>query len=379
MRRMPGRGRSVDAGRQASLPRYVVIMAGGQSARFWPLSRRRRPKQFLSIDKHRSLLQEAAGRVRPLCSWRHIVVVTHANYVEEVRRQLPRVPRRQILAEPLGRNTAACTTLAAEWIAAHVGDALMVVVPADHAIPDAAALRHTLRAASDLAARENCLVTVGVRPSAPETGYGYLEVGPPIGRVHPRQFWVRRFHEKPRAPAARRYVSSGRFLWNAGMFVWKTSVFRAALAQCAPALRRALDGIWSGPEPAARVRRAYRRLPSVSVDTALMQPISRRRDAAARVAVVRANFDWLDVGSWAAMPAVWGRDKHGNAGAGRWLSIAARNSVVYAPERLVALVGVTDLIVVDTPDALLVCARDHAQDVRGVVAELERRRWSRYL
>ena len=379
MRRMTARRTSSPGLPRPPLPRYVVIMAGGQSTRFWPLSRRRRPKQFLSIRNHRSLLQETAQRLLPLCTWRRLLVVTNAEYVDEVRRQLPRLAARQILAEPDGRNTAACLALAAEWIATRGGDALMVVAPADHLIDDAPALRRTLQDACDVAVRHDALVTIGVRPTAPETGYGYVEVGERLGRVPAGSFRVKRFHEKPSAARARRYVGGGRHLWNSGMFVWKASVFRAALEQSLPELRRGLDGVWRGSNPAARLRRIYRRLPAVSVDAGVLQPISRRRGARAPLAVIRARFGWLDVGSWAAMPAVWGHDARGNAARGRVLAIAARANVVYAPDRLVALVGVRDLIVVETADALLICRRDDAQAVRHVATELRRRGLSRYL
>jgi mannose-1-phosphate guanylyltransferase len=357
---------------------YLVIMAGGQSTRFWPLGRRRVPKQFLAITGRHSLLQETARRLVPLVSWRRLLIVTSAEHAAAVRQQLPRVPPSQVLVEPVGRNTAACIALAAEWIAARGGDAIMAVVPADHVIKDAGKLRRSITAGAALARRTDSLVLLGVRPTRPETGYGYIEIGDrlPGGKA----FTVRRFHEKPSVAVARRYVSGRRHLWNSGMFVWRTSVFRAALKLCMPDLHQALDGTWSRPAGGwRRLQRVYRGLPSVSVDVGILQPLSVKGHAPIRILALAVAFDWFDVGSWGAMPELWGCDAEGNASIGKLLPIDAGNCIVYAPERLVALVGVKDLIVADSGGALLVCARQRAQEVRNVVSALKRRGWSRYV
>ncbi len=379
------------AARRTDLPRYAVIMAGGHGRRFWPRSRRRVPKHLLPISGRRTLLQETVERLRPLFGWRRILLVTTAEHATEVRRQLPRVPAEHILVEPVARNTAACTALATEWVLAREPDAVVLVAPADHVIKDTAGLRRSISAACDLAARHECLVTFGIPPTRAETGYGYIEIGSAIDRHHADASWVRRFHEKPPAATARRYVNSGRHLWNSGMFVWRASVFHRALARCMPLLQETLAGLWA-PVPGVgaragrtrrgieqRLRRAYRRVPALSVDVAVVQPLAGMNAGAPRVAVVRAGFDWNDVGSWVAMPELWGCDETGNAAIGRLLPIDASDSIVYSPERLVALVGVHDLIVVDSPDALLICARDRAQDVQRVTQELKERGWSRYL
>ena len=357
-------------------------MAGGHGTRFWPRSRRRLPKQLLPITGRRTLLQETARRLLPAFPWERMLVVTSRDQGREVRRQLPRLPANHVLMEPTGRNTAPCIALAAEWIAARQPDAIMAVVPADHVIDSGAALRRALGAACGLAARSDTLVTLGIKPTRPETGYGYIEVAERIARHAPDMYWVRRFHEKPSAPVARRYLASGRHLWNSGMFVWRASVFRQALQNHLPDLRRALDGFWTSTpagKRAQRLARVYRSLPSVSVDAGIMQPLTAARHASQRVAVVPVRFGWNDVGSWIAMPDIWGHDRAGNAAVGKVLPVATKNSIVYSPERLVALVGVTDLIVVDSADALLICARDRAQDVRKVTDELKRRGWSKYL
>ena len=369
--------RSSNRSRRATLPRYVVVMAGGQGTRFWPRSRARVPKQLLRIIGRHTLLQNTVRRLVPLCSWRHILVVCSREHAADVRRQLPRVPAEQVLVEPVGRNTAPCIALAAEWIAERVGDAVMIVAPADHVIQDEAKLRATLRAAGNVATAHNSLVTLGIEPTRAETGYGYIEVGQTISRRRPESSWVQRFHEKPSARLAERYVAGGRHLWNSGIFVWKVSAFRAALQYCLPDVANALAGVWRSPG-IRRLRRAYRTMPSISVDIGVMQPITAARRGPVRVAVVRARFDWSDVGSWDALPEIWGCDAAGNATVGTIVAIETTGAVVYSPDRLVALVGVKDVIVVDSPDALLVCARERAQDVRRISEILKQRGLSRY-
>jgi mannose-1-phosphate guanylyltransferase len=354
-------------------------MAGGHGTRFWPRSRRLIPKQLLAIAGRRTLLQETVRRLLPLFSWRRMLIVTSGEHVPEIRRQLPQLPPDRILVEPVGRNTAACIALAAEWITRRTPDAIMVVAPADHIIKDTRRFRRSLADACHLAAAKDCLVTFGVRPTRPETGYGYIELGQPIDR-HRQSFWVHRFHEKPAAAAATRYVHSGRYLWNSGVFVWRAAVFQRALQLCLPGMYQALKGEWLSKRIVKpRLRRIYRKLPSTSVDVGIMQPISRMKTPAPRVAVLCANFDWNDVGSWIAIPEISASDRAGNAAVGRLLAIDARDSIIYAPERLVALVGVKDLIIVDSADALLICARDRAQDVRKVTHALTERGWDRYL
>lgn len=367
--------------RGAGRPRtFAVIMAGGHSTRFWPLGRRRLPKQLLALSGRRTLLQETAARLIPLVSARGLLVVTAAEHAAEVHRQLPRVPRENILVEPRGRNTAACITLAAEWITATCGDALMLVVPADHVVREARPLRDALTRAGALARRGNFLVLVGMQPTRPETGYGYIRVGDPVpDSLADGAAWVRAFHEKPAPATAQRYVASGEYLWNSGMFAWNAGTFLAAIETCLPAVRRALAGVWNAPDPAARLRRAYRRLPDISVDVGVLQPLGKRRRGVARVAVTAAGFRWLDVGSWSAMPELWGCDEAGNAAVGTVVSVDAGGCVVYAPDRLVALVGVRDLVVAESGGALLVCPRERAQDVRTVTRVLAQRRLARFL
>ncbi len=353
--------------------RFAVIMAGGSGTRFWPLSRRSRPKQLLAIVDHDSLLQQTVARMRGLVPPERIVVVTGREHAAAVRRQLPGVPAENILVEPVGRNTAPCIALAAEWIHRRSPASVMAVMPSDHAIGDATAFRRTVRRAFAVAEEAEVLVTLGIRPAHAETGYGYIKLGAAIDEGVPRVFRVARFREKPPAAVARRFVASGRYLWNAGIFVWRTAVIRAAVQRHLPRvgepLRRArLGGRRRSVAPAS----LYRSLPSVSIDVGVMEPAATRSGSPG-VAVVACDFGWSDVGNWAALARVWGRDRAGNAARGRTTLLESSGLTVYAGTRLVATLGLQDLVIVDTPDALLVCPASRAQDVRLVVAELARR------
>ncbi len=351
--------------------RYAVIMAGGSGTRFWPHSRRRRPKQFLAVQGTRTLLQETARRLRGLVPPARLVVVAPRELAALVRRQLPVLPRQNVVIEPAARGTAACLALVAACIARRDPGASMAVFPADHAIGDVVGFRRCVRRGFETAEAEDCLVTFGIPPTSAETGYGYVEVGAALRRDAPRVDWAARFVEKPDGATARRFLDSGRHLWNSGMFVWRVPVLRAALRRHAPQVARVMDAL-TDPTRVAAARRAFRRLPVVSIDVALME-------RAERVAVVTATFDWSDVGSWAAMAALWGVDAAGNARRGQALLLDCRDTIVYGATRLVAVVGVSDLVVVDSPDAVLVCARSRAQDVRRVVHALARGRDRRLL
>ncbi len=349
---------------------FAVIMAGGQGTRFWPWSRRKRPKQLLPIAGRRTLLQETVGRLRGLVSLKRTLVVTGAAHAAAVRRQLPSLSPANLIVEPAGRNTAPCIGLAAAAIAARSRDGAMLVLPADHNIADAPGFRAAAARALEIARRQDCLVTLGVRPTYAETGYGYIEVGAELDGGAPRAFDVRRFHEKPERRVAERYVSGGGYLWNAGMFAWRVEVIDAALRRYLPEVAAALAPVRAAAGEGARrraVRRAYAAIASISIDKGVME----RTEG---VAVVEADFGWSDVGSWDAMPAVWGTDASGNALRGEVVAIDSTGSVVRGGRRMVALLGVRDLVVVDTDDAILVCRRENAQEVRRVVEELARRK-----
>ena len=342
--------------------RFAVIMAGGAGTRFWPLSRAARPKQFLQLTGRASMLQETARRLRGVVSPQRVLVVAPPAHVRLVRAQLPWLSPDNLIVEPQPRGTAACLALVAAHVARRDPAASLVVLAADHAIRDVAALRVCLRRAFGVA-EEGWLVTFGIPPTRPETGYGYVRVGTPLDGRRPRVARALRFVEKPDPRTAKRFVRAGDYRWNSGMFAWRVDVFRAALDRHAPAVAAAAEAMAERGDAAAR--RAFARLPHQPVDVAVLE-------RARRIAVVDATFDWNDVGSWAAMAELWGADAAGNSQRGAAMLVDCRRTTVHAGTRLVAVLGADDLVVVDTPDALLVCPRDRAQDVRRVVAALAR-------
>jgi mannose-1-phosphate guanylyltransferase len=346
-------------------------MAGGSGTRFWPRSRARLPKQLLPIVGRRSLLADTLARVRPLVGARRTWVVTASNHATAVRREARGVPRANVLVEPEGRNTAAAIALAALRLVEDSPDAVMIVLPADHAVGDPVRFRDTLARAVEVAATTDRLVTIGVPPTYPETGYGYIQVGEPLGPATDGAHAVARFLEKPDRERAAAMIAGGDVLWNAGIFAWRVERIVAELRRWLPDLMTPLEAALRRGTAAA-LARAYRGLPSISIDHGVLE-------RAESVGVVRATFPWSDVGSWAAVADLWRDGDAANSIRGTAVVLDSAGCVVDAGDRLVALVGVRDLIVVDTPDAVLVCPTGRAQDVRLVVDELRRRRLGRYL
>jgi mannose-1-phosphate guanylyltransferase len=316
------------------------------------------------------MLQETVQRARTVAPPARTLVVTNAALVPEVRRQLPMLPRENVIGEPIGRNTAACIGLAALCVEAADPEGVMVVMPADHQIENAPAFRRAVHLAATLAAADH-LVTIGIAPTAPEPGYGYIAWGTALPATRGAAAWAAGFVEKPTRRRAERYLASGRYLWNSGIFAWRARRILEEMRGLLPRLHRGLERIRPGVATAGlgrALRRYYPSLPSISIDYGVLE-------RAARVAVVRGRFGWSDVGSWAAMERLWGGAvRDGNAIRGRVVTVDAHGCVVSAPDRLVALCGVEDLVVVDAADAVLVCHKSRAQDVRLVVRELERRR-----
>ena len=364
----------------------AVLLAGGRGTRFWPRSRTRTPKQLLDIVSSKSMLRETADRLAPLFAENRLWVVTNEEQAAGVRRELPRVPRKQILAEPVGRNTAAAIGLAAIHLAQEHGDALMAVLPADHHIADAAQYRKIVRAAMKLAGSPGNLVVLGIPPSRPETGFGYIERASAATRVEGIPAYnVRRFTEKPNAARAKRYVSWGRYFWNAGMFFWRVSTFLECLRKYLPKTWRALGELQQSigtPGYSRALRRIYPRLENISVDYAIMEPATRSRAAhgksgkhrTERVFVLPAKIGWSDIGSWAAVHELLARRQGENVSLGDSFALDATDNFLWSRRKFVAAIGVRDLIVVETHDALLICPRERAQDVAKVVKWLEEKR-----
>lgn len=360
---------------------YAAIMAGGGGTRFWPWSRERRPKQLLPILSGRSMIWETVERIRPLIAPERILVVTSRSQVEEIHREIPKVPRANLIAEPVGRNTAPCLCLAALYIERRDPGAVMAVLPADHFIGEESKFLRTLRAAADFAARKDFLVTIGVRPAEPETGYGYIQKGESLGKVQGMDVRkVQRFREKPDLAKAKNYLRRG-YLWNSGIFAWRTGVFAREVQRFLPELHAGMaslkDSLGTSRERAV-LKKVYAALNPVSVDYGILEK-------ADNAAVIEAPFAWSDVGSFAALDKFWPKDKSGNvlaaSGPGRkkLLAIDSSGCLVRGEEKLIALVGMKDTVVVEAGNALLVCSREKAQDVRKVLEELRARGWKKYL
>jgi mannose-1-phosphate guanylyltransferase len=366
---------------------HAVILAGGRGTRFWPRSRTRTPKQLLNIVGRDTMLEQTAARLAPLFPASRQWVVTNAEQAAAVRRQLPRLARSHILTEPTGRNTAAAIGLAAAHLL-HSGmgkenDALMAVLPADHYIAHPARYLKIVRAALHVAHAGGSLVVLGVPPTRPETGFGYIERarGKALDAGGTPIYSVRRFTEKPAVKLARKYISSGRYFWNAGMFFWRVSTFLGNLEKFLPKTHDALmrlAGEIGTPRYARTLARVYPKLENISVDYAILEPASRRA-AAPSVFVLPAEVGWSDIGSWAAVYELLARKAGENVSTGRFVAVDARGNFLWSPKKFVAAVGIHDLVVVETEDALLLCPRDRAQDVGKIVRWLEGEKLSRLL
>jgi mannose-1-phosphate guanylyltransferase len=347
---------------------FAMIMAGGGGERFWPASRQALPKQLLRIFGRRTMLQETARRISGLVPAQRLVVVTTALQAPLIARQLPRIPRGSIVAEPFGRDTAACIALGAAIVLSRDPEGIMVVLPADHVIRDRQRLLLALRDACRFARERECLVTLGIVPTEPATGYGYIRRGAAVSRGMRTVFSkVRAFTEKPDRAAARRYLRSGDYYWNSGIFVWKASVIAEEFKRHMPALHRGLLEIRDAlgtRRAAAVIRRVYERIERISIDYGVME----RSD---RTVVARADFDWDDAGSWCALERHFPADRAGNVILGRSVALDTERCIIVSDDGIVGCLGVKDLVVVKTADAVLVCRRGAAQDLKRIVRELK--------
>jgi mannose-1-phosphate guanylyltransferase len=343
-----------------------VILAGGSGTRLWPAVRADRPKPFLPLLDHKSLFRRTYDRMAPLVRSDRVLVVGGAPHLPWIRREVPEIPRAQIIAEGASRNTAPAIALAALRVAREDRRAVMVVVPADHRIDPVAGFRRTIHRGVEVVRREGSLLIIGVPPRGPATGFGYLRAG--AGGPARGAFPVASFVEKPDAATARRMWRSGRYMWNSGIFVWRVETILEELGRLQPTLLRraarwssaAPRGLWNVP------KRVMRRLPSAPIDRAILE---RSR----RVVALRADFRWSDVGSWDAIWGSLGHDAGRNSGRGARVVLGARGCLAMNPGGLTVLAGVRDLIVVRDRDVVLVCARREAQSVREAVGHLNGR------
>ncbi len=349
-----------------SLSRGIcVIMAGGRGTRFWPLSRTAQPKQLQALSSRVSLLRDTFKRLEPLVGADRILVVTSGSLAEPTRADLPELPPENVICEPVGRNTAPCAVLGMGVARRIDPKAPVALLPADHFIPDDDLFRDQLQKAFDLAVAQETVVTIGIRPTHPETGYGYIRTA---GEAHA---WGnldgQEFVEKPDSIRAEEYVRSGKYYWNSGIFIWNPLWFKTMAERHVPEVTNLMDGpikeFGTGGFNLA-LENAYGPCPAESVDVAIMEKLPG-------FSVLEASFRWSDLGSWDAWGELADDLQDGNRGQGNLLSIESTGNIVRSDDRLVALLGVDDLIVVDTPDALLVTKKIHAQRIKEIINRLE--------
>jgi mannose-1-phosphate guanylyltransferase len=349
---------------------FVVIIAGGKGERFWPQSRAHRPKHLLPIVGTKPMLAQTLDRVRPLVSAKNTYVITSAVQEKAVREVCSKLPKANIIAEPVGRDTAAAVALAAAVIAARDPQGVFAVLPADHIILDAKSYQRDLRAAFAAASSAEVMVTIGIPPTEPATGFGYIQQGEKWKSFERRPvFKVKRFVEKPSLEVAQGYLASGDYVWNAGMFVWSAPVVFAALAAHAPELSAGVEPIRAalakGKPLAPVLKKIYPKLVKISVDYALLEK-------SANVVVLPSSFDWGDVGSWPAVPDHYPKDAAGNVSKGLAIIEQGKNNIVFSSDgHLTAVLGADDLIVVNTPDATLVAPKAKAQEIKLLLKRIE--------
>ena len=344
----------------------AVIMAGGRGERFWPKSRNDFPKQFLSLTSDgETMIQKTINRLAPLVATEDIFIVTNESYVPIIHQQLPDIPKENILAEPVAKNTAPCIALAAAVINKKYEDAVMMVLPSDHLIKYEEMYLDTMRHAIKVAKKDDNLVTIGITPTYPETGYGYINFFSNDDEML-GVYKVKKFVEKPCLETAKEYLNSGKYLWNSGMFVWKVSSIMKNFEMHLPAM---YEGFLKMKESAgnadftAVLEKCFNEFESVSIDFGIMEK-------AENIYTLSGSFGWDDVGSWLALERINKTDECGNYVTGDVITINTRNNVICGGKKLIAAVGLEDLIVVDTDDAILICSKDNTQDVKKVIENL---------
>ncbi|MBQ9899411.1 MAG: mannose-1-phosphate guanylyltransferase [Ruminococcus sp.] len=342
----------------------AVIMAGGRGERFWPKSRNTCPKQFLSLTKDGlTMIQKTVKRLEPLVSAEDVYIVTNAAYTDLVAEQLPDVPQENILAEPCARNTAPCIAFAAAVISRKYDDAIMLVLPSDHLIGYEDIYVNTLKKAIAVAKEDKNLVTIGITPTYPETGYGYINFGEENGSAYA----VERFVEKPDRATAKQYLKSGKYLWNSGMFVWKISSIMSNLRKFMPSVYEGalrIGEAFGTDNYTYTLVNEFEAFPSESIDFGIMEK-------AEDIFTIPGSFGWDDVGSWLAVERINETDDDKNYIEGDVISVGTERSTIVGGKRLVAAIGIEDLIIVDTDDVLLVCSKNNTQDVKQVIAQLK--------
>jgi mannose-1-phosphate guanylyltransferase len=354
---------------------YPVILAGGRGTRFWPLSRKRRAKQLLALDGKQTMIQQAVSRLLPLAPATRFWVITNEDLHREIARQLPRLDKRQIIAEPMGRNTAPAIGLAAFILLRSDPDAVIGMFPSDHVIGDEKRYREVLQEGIATAAAGENIIVLGIRPTRAETGYGYIEAG---SAFEGESLRVRRFTEKPDAERAQGFLAAGNYFWNSGMFLWSarslTNALLEHLPKTAPFLQQ-IAATFGTRKFASTFRRLYPKCENISIDYAVLEPRSSKGEQSSNIFCLLADFGWNDLGSWTALhehQTAKRQPGDGNLISGEGIfTLNAEGNYIHAPGKFVAAVGVTNLVVVETDDALLITTRESAQDVGKVVKYLD--------
>ena len=352
---------------------YAVIMAGGVGSRFWPRSKKKTPKQLLNIFGTNTMIQETVERLNGIVPEENIFVITNRVQRDEIIRQLPYVPENNIIEEPFGRNTAACIGLASLVVKSKCKDAVTLILPADHIIKDLDEYHRTLQEAAEFAESSKGLVTIGIKPSRPETGYGYIqmeenEIADNIHKVYT-------FAEKPNYATAVRFLESGDFYWNSGMFIWHVDAILNEIEKYMPDLHEGLEELkpsLNTPEFNDALGNVYGKLRNISIDYGIMEKSQN-------VYLIKGEFNWSDVGSWEEVYQLSDKDENGNAVMGNVFTEMTVDSYIYSPDKFASVIGVDNLIIINTNDALLVCRRDKSQDVKKIVDHLKINKLTEYL
>lgn len=353
---------------------YPVILAGGSGTRFWPRSRRRLAKQVLALDGSQTMIQKTVERLAPASEQKNFWIITNEFVAEEIQRQLPGIPQKQIVIEPEPRNTAPAIGLAAFMLERLDPDSMIGMFPADHVIADEKKFRKLLQRAVEIAGKGDNMVVMGVQPSRAETGYGYIETG---DTLESGLFRVKRFTEKPNAQKAEEFVAAQNYFWNSGMFIWSartlTRALREHLSETAPYLEM-IAAAWGSKDFQKKFAQLYPKCENISIDYAVLEPRSAKGQHSSNLLCLKADFGWNDLGSWAALyehHALASKQNGRNVVEGKdYFALQASGNYIYAPQKFVAAVGVHDLIVVETEDAILVTTREHSQDVGKIVKYL---------
>ncbi|WP_129599752.1 mannose-1-phosphate guanylyltransferase [Anaerophilus nitritogenes] len=354
----------------------AVIMAGGKGERFWPRSRKSLPKQLISLTGEKTMIQETVDRLKGFIEEENIYIATGEEYEEIIKQQLPQVPKENIIVEPMGKNTAACIGLAAKYIERKNPNATMIVLPSDHLIKNVGHFKNTLLWAARVAENDDNLVTLGITPTHPETGYGYINFESNTELPYcSNAYKVKGFVEKPDKHTAMKYLESGEYLWNSGMFIWKVSTILNNIQKHMPKLDQVLNEISHNFDTQFFEKilyDEYSKLESISIDYGIMEK-------ADNIYVLPCIFGWDDVGSWTALERINEKDDYGNIIKGNIVHLDTKQCIIEGNEKLIATIGIEDLIIVDTEDAMLICSKEKAQEVKVLLKELKERKAEKYL